>query len=421
MAAENKVISMDNIKNRRRDVVDWEYVTYNKEGQPIPMKIWENLKVVLENNGIILKLNLINHEIDFVNLNGSESRNGRITDIYSLQVKEGLNMSRSEVESSIVRIAELNAYNPFLELLEANTEDNPAIISEVFSCLNVNPDFDKYGDFFKMLFIKWGINVVKLAHNTLRNSYRSQGVLILQGGQGGRKSTFFENLMPDKELFKGDMSLNPEKTDSVMQNTKYALVEWGEIDSTLKGEQAKLKQFITATDDEYRAPYAHLAERYPRLTSYCGSVNKTDFLKDETGSRRFWVIPVVGECDIEKLASLDINKFWGAINYMWENQLILDYLPKDQQEVLQELNSRFNYETDTTIVLNEKIEWDMDKEDWDVYNITEICNYLMIKDKKQLKIELEKRGLEYKTYRRPGRSNKQGFKIPKIDLSLHGF
>ena len=57
--------------------------------------------------------------------------------------------------------------------------------------------------------------------------------------------------MPEKSLFKGDKTLDPDKTDSIIQNTNYILVEWGELDSTLKGEQSKLKQFITSSNDEY--------------------------------------------------------------------------------------------------------------------------------------------------------------------------
>lgn len=413
-----KIITMNAVKNRRVDPISWEYKTFNKDGAEIPLKVWQNLKCVLRKHNITLRLNLINHEIDFIGLNGSDSRNGKVTDIYSLQMQEGLKLSRGETEASIMRIAEENAYNPFLEMLIANENENTKIIADVFSCLSINYDYIVYEDFFKELFVKWCINVVKMSTNTLEKAYRGQGVLILQGMQGARKSTFFEKLMPDKSFFKGDTSLNPEKVDSIMQNTKYVLVEWGEIDSTLKAEQSKLKQFITATDDEYRTPYAHLSERYPRLTSYCGSVNKVDFLKDETGSRRFWVIPISGIIDIDTLEKIDIKKFWGAVYYIWKNNIISDYLSLEQQETLAELNSKFNFETDTTIILNEKLDWEMDKEDWEVYNISEIADYLMIKDKKQVKIELEKKGLKYTVHRRKGRDSKKGFKIPKIEVNL---
>lgn len=410
----NNVISMEKIKNKANGDINWKYITYTAKGDIVPEKVWENLEVLLNHHNIKLKLNDINHEIYFSNLNDANSRNGKITDIVSLQAREGLRMPRNEVELSVKRIAEQHSFNPFIEMVQANANEDYKIIAEVFDCLHINPEYEKFYELFQTLFTKWAINVVKLAHNTLEKGYRGQGVLILQGGQGGRKSTFFEKLMPNKEFFKGDMSLNPENKDSVMQNTKYILVEWGEIDSTMKGEQAKLKQFITANDDEYRAAYERVAERYPRITSYCGSVNKTDFLKDETGSRRFWVIPVVDKCNISKLESIDINKFWGAVYSLWKSGTVLDYLPPEEEKILAELNSSFNYETDTTIILNEELDWESEDDEWEVYSITEICRYLSIKDKKQLKIELEKKGLKYQSHRRPGRNNKKGFRIPRI-------
>ena len=55
---------------------------------------------------------------------------------------------------------------------------------------------------------------------------------------------------------------------------------------------AKLKAFITESSDEFRRPYAMKPMVYPRRTSFYATVNNGDFLKDDTGNRRYWVIPV---------------------------------------------------------------------------------------------------------------------------------
>lgn len=416
-----KVISLKAIKEGKISDISWVSFKYNKDGIEVPIKCWENLEVILKKHNIDLRLNTINHEIDFIGLRGgSDTRNGRVTDIYSLQTREGLGLSRAETIESINRIAEKNACNPFVEMLVKNENTEDHLIEQVFKCLPINYDYLVNEDFLRELFYKWCINVVKTAHNSLENGYRSQGVLILQGKQGARKSTFFQKLMPNKEWFKGDISINPEKVDSIIQNTKYVLVEWGEFDSSNKHDQAKLKQFITATDDEYRTPYSILSERYPRLTSFCGSVNKLDFLKDETGSRRFWVIPIGDVIDIEALEKIDIEKFWGAVYYLWKNEIVRDYLTSSEQELLSNINSNFNFETDITIILNEKLDWDMEEEEWQVYNITEVAEYLFIRDKnKQIKQELEKKGLVYKSYRLKTGKVKKGFKLPRIEVNLN--
>lgn len=416
MNGSSGVVTLTDIKKRNKNKIEWKYVGYKKQGETYPLKIWENLECVLEKHNILVRLNCINHEIDYLGMdsNNSDLRNGKVTDIYALQVLEGLNLSRAETENSIIRIAEKNKYNPFIDMLKENKNDNFSIIDEVFSCIEINDNFEGNKEYYETIFQKWCLNVVKMAHNTLQNDFSSQGVLVLQGGQGCFKSTFSRKLMPNKAWFKGDKSLDPEKVDSVTQNTSYILVEWGELDSTLKGEQAKLKQFITSTNDEYRSPYARFPEKYPRITSYIGTVNKKDFLKDETGSRRFWIIPVK-KCNIDKLDKINMGEFWGAVYSLWLRGDLIDYLTIDEMQVLNEINKEYAFENDVTITLNEKIDWNMDHEYWKVYNITEICDYLYLKEKKQVKIELEKRGIEYKAHKLRNGRVKKGFKLPKLE------
>ena len=371
------VLKLNNIRSGNPNVVEWDKVGYKEKGGELieyPLRVWQNLECILNKHNIEVKLNLVSHDIDYKGMVGSDSRNGKLTDIYALQIEEGLNLSRDETLSSIKRIAENHSYNPFVNMLEANENKEYLRIKELFNVLELNDDNISNHDFYYKLFVKWCLNVVKMAHNTLENDFSGQGVLVLQGGQGCFKSTFCRNLIPQKELFKGDKTLDPEKTDSIMQNTKYILVEWGELDHTMKAEQSKLKQYITATNDEYRSPYDKLSEKYPRITSYIGTVNKKDFLKDETGSRRFWIIPIK-KCDIKALEFLDIEKFWGAVYSVWKEGSIKDYLTDSDIEILNKINQNYNFVSDISITLDDKLDWDSPIEEWEVYNATEICSF----------------------------------------------
>ena len=412
-----EVVSMKNISTGLKGGnIEWVEVKYNKEGYPVPLKIWENLECVLNAHDIKVELNLINHEIDYKGLS-SFSRNGALTDIFALQIKEGLNLSRDETFASIKRISEKNAYNPFVNMLEKHKNNNVSIVANMFDCLELSEEEQKNKEHYFNIFLKWCINVVKMANNTLERDWSSQGVLVLQGGQGCFKSTFCRNLMPDNAWFKGDKSLEPEKTDSVIQNTSYILVEWGELDSTLKGEQAKLKQFITTTCDEYRSPYDRVAEKYPRLTSYIGTVNKKDFLKDETGSRRFWIIPII-KCDMNKMDKIDKKEFWGAVYSIWKSGKVKDYLTNEEQLTLAFINKTYSFESDISILLDDKIDWSIPEEEWGVYKPSEIAEYLYIKEVKKLKIELEKRGIECKAYWKGGKTVR-GYKIPRFEVRVY--
>lgn len=412
----SRIVTMQDIKNGKIQEIQWASESYRRDGTSYPNKVWENLECILIKYNINIRYNLITKELE--SEPKSTSRSALLEEIYTLNVKESLNMSRDDVVNCMNYIAEKNSYNPFVDLIKEHENTDYEIINEVFKCMYINDDNLENQDYYFTLFTKWCMNLVKMSTNTLQKKYRANGILVLQGEQGIRKTTFVEKLMPISELYNGDKSLNPEKTDSVIENTKYILVEWGELDSTLKGEQAKLKQFITGYKDEYRSPYGRFSEKYPRITTFIGTVNSDGFLKDETGSRRFWVIPVKG-FDFEKLDTIDMNKLWGAVYSLWKSGTITDYLEKDEMEKLNTMNREYNYKNDISYIIDEKIMWDMPKEEWEVYKITEIAEYLFIKEKKSLKIELEKRGLKYQSHRNKDGKVKKGFKIPRFEVKMN--
>lgn len=412
----DEIIGMNNVINANQSTIEWKSKGYKKDGSSYPLKTWKNIECILEKNNIEIKSNLVTKEIEPNYI--CASIDTLLTDIYTLNIEEFLNMSREATYNSIVKIAEKNSYNPFVEIIKENENTKYELIYEVFQCIKINDDNKDNYKYYLTLFTKWCINLVKMANNTQKKQYRSEGILVLQGKQGCRKTTFVEQLIPIEGMYKGDKTLYPDKIDSVIENTRYILVEWGELDNTLKADQSKLKQFITRSIDEYRSPYARAAQKHPRVTSYIGTVNRKDFLKDETGSRRFWIIPVLG-FDFEKLKKIDKNELWGAVYSLWKSGSIKDYLEQDEMEKLNIMNREYNFENDLSYIINEKIKWDMPKDQWHVYSITEIAEYLMIKERKLLKIELEKKGLEYKVYRLNSEQVKKGFYIPRFEINVY--
>lgn len=413
----------EDFKEALRDVWDWKksrswrYVKeIKKQGKTVvvPLKIWQNLDLLLKREGISLKYNVISKEVEATGKLTS-TRNTLLTDIYTLNQVKGLGISREEVKNSIDKIANENSYNPFIEYLEEVSNENYSVINDVFNCIEIEQESWGKIDLYKTYFTKWLLNVVRMAGNTLEKGYGSQGVIVLQGGQGCYKTTFFKTLLPYHNWFKADKIIDPSNKDSIRENTKYILVEFGELDATLKGDQAKLKAFLTSDSDEYRSPYAVYEERHPRLTSYCATVNKKSFLKDETGSRRFWVIPVE-QCNIEKLKQINIDEFWGAVYSLYKSNKIDYWLTKEENEALSVNNMQFNVENDISITLDDAFDWEQSPLLWKVYTVTELCNLLDIKEKKAFKNEMERRKIRFGTHRDNYRDGvKKGYKLPNID------
>ena len=135
-------------------------------------------------------------------------------------------------------------------------------------------------------------------------------VLTLVGGQGLGKSTLLQML--GKDWFNASLtSFNNNKDASELIQGSW-VVELGELASLSHSELNIAKQFITRTSDRFRAAYGRYAEDSPRRCVFFGTTNKNDFLRDETGDRRFWPVAVKRRMrpeDFAEFASL-VDQFW---------------------------------------------------------------------------------------------------------------
>ena len=116
-----------------------------------------------------------------------------------------------------------------------------------------------------------------------------RSALILQGEQNIGKTTFFQIL--GKEYFSSSLG-DAKGKDELLVANRHWILEWGEFEG-LWGRKplSDVKSFMTRTEDTFRPPYGRAASTFARRFVLCGSTNQTDFLTDDTGNSRFWVIP----------------------------------------------------------------------------------------------------------------------------------
>lgn len=161
--------------------------------------------------------------------------------------------------------------------------------------------------------------------------------LILQGKQGIGKSTFFKTLYG--EQFFTDSVVGTDR-DSIMVMNMYWCCELAEFDY-LTGKKAtgELKAFLSKSTDTIREPYGRQNITIPRQSIIVGSVNKAEFLQDETGNRRFWVIPVEQKIDNQLIKEIRDEIWYWAIQAYKNNEKW--HLPEKYQDLSNELNEQY--------------------------------------------------------------------------------
>lgn len=115
---------------------------------------------------------------------------------------------------------------------------------------------------------------------------------VLEGKGGLRKSTMLEVLAVKQEWYsdtKFDLSRGKEAYEQVRGTWLYEL---GELSSFSKADVNDIKAFVSSKKDTYRVAFGKKAQAFPRQCVLGGSTNDKKYLRDRTGNRRFWPIPV---------------------------------------------------------------------------------------------------------------------------------
>lgn len=151
--------------------------------------------------------------------------------------------------------------------------------------------------------MKWMLSIVARAFDP---GCKVDTMLVLMGAQGARKSSLLRLLAPCGSF--ADVRIDPDDKDSVLRASRAAIVEWPELAGASRREQEALKAYFSLQEDRVRPPYARGDIKIPRRTVFCATTNEDDFLRDTTGSRRYWPVRV-GSIDLDGLGKVK-DQLW---------------------------------------------------------------------------------------------------------------
>jgi len=150
---------------------------------------------------------------------------------------------------------------------------------------------------------RWMISAVARA---LSPGCKADACLVLEGGQGGGKSSALRILAGDE--FFGDALPDLANKDAPLYLRGKWIVELSELASLNKSSFEQTKAFVSRQEEQYRPPYGRLEVTEPRRCVFAGTTNRDDYLRDPTGNRRFWPV-ATGVIDLEGLQR-DRDQLW---------------------------------------------------------------------------------------------------------------
>lgn len=346
---------------REKDRESTASIEWDMSGEKIK-KTTANMEKLLDHYGIQVKRNDLTRFYCFDGIEHDPSMaDATFTNIKDLCTDQGFNINKDTLYDFIGAIAARNRFNPILVYLNKckdDTEPNMGEIERLLDTLHYEVTDDDTIAFYNSMVVKWLLGCIHIAHNTIENEYSVEFVLTFKGKQGLGKTRWANSFIP-KGMYKDGVTLNLDKTDSIIQATRYWVVELGEIGSTFrKSDIDKLKGFITTKTDEYRSPYGRSSCVYPRLTAFIGTVNDETFLRDKTGNRRFVVLPL---SSIDYQNDIDPVKLWGELMWLYDEYLMSGtalYMTQDEQAANELYNIQYTTKSDVEIALDDLFDWD---------------------------------------------------------------
>lgn len=201
-------------------------------------------------------------------------------------------VSKNMAWDALMRVVDEHTYDSGLNYLQSLTWDKkPRLDTWLTSTYHAPSD---------ALHAAIGANWVKgMVKRVIEPGCKFDYVLVLEGAQGIRKSSSLAILAG--ALGHVETTMSTDTKDFFLQFVGNAIVEFSEGETLSRTETKRLKAIITVQNDKFRPPYGKATINNPRRCVFAMTTNQEEYLKDETGNRRWLPVAVKGIADTDWL------------------------------------------------------------------------------------------------------------------------
>jgi len=284
-----------------RQVPDWLAPYYNKE-----KKCWmasrKMVILILERDPIltpVLAYNELSNNMQSRTLwPWPHSQVGDVTDAVDLMLGKYLtdtyglpSIARAALMEAIQTVAHTRRFHPIREMLQGLVWDKkPRLTNWLVHVLGESPDSLSPAmlEYLQIVGRCW---VLGMVNRVMQPGCKFDYCPVLEGLGGLRKSTMVEILGGTK--YYSDTPFEVGRGKEAQEQVQGLWVyEIAEMTHFSKSDIGAIKAFISSKVDRYRVAYGATVGSFARQCILVGTTNENTYLRDRTGNRRFWPVPV---------------------------------------------------------------------------------------------------------------------------------
>jgi predicted P-loop ATPase len=251
---------------------------------------------------------------------------------YYLERIYGLS-GKDRIFDAVNVVAQQAAFHPVKEYLEACTWDEvPRVETLLIDYLGAEDDVYTRTVTRKTL----AAAVARIYRPGCKFDY----MLTLRGKQGIGKSALIAKLGGP---WFSDTFTTMQGKEAYEQVIGVWLMEVGELAGMRKAEAETIKLYVSKQTDRFRPAYGRRLQEFPRQCIFIGTTNESQFLRDTTGNRRFWVIDTPNKPRLslwDDLTPEMVRLIWAEAVHIYKSGEDL-FLPPNIEKIAREVQESY--------------------------------------------------------------------------------
>jgi predicted P-loop ATPase len=227
--------------------------------------------------------------------------------------RKGFAPRQAEVKAALPVVARERPFHPVRDYLNGLAWDGtPRLTSVPKTCFG--SDLDIHGTFF----MRWMVSAVA---RVMVPGCKADSMIVLEGAQERMKSTLLKMLSTVSSIpYFTDSIHDIETKDGSINLQGVWIAEIAELNAFQRKDADSVKSWLSRSSDRYRVPWGSIAEDFPRQCVIAGTMNPSGsgYLRDPTGARRFWPIPVRKAIDISAIEAIR-DQLWAEAVHLYKS------------------------------------------------------------------------------------------------------